>query len=79
MAAEAVANGVFVDLWWWNGAFRVVDVVYPLMVNLWVSELVDAIDVFGCFLVDLFLEKEPGSCVVGELAEEVLSFVCGAG
>jgi len=30
-------------------------VVYPLVVNLWVSELVDAVDVFGCFLVSLIL------------------------
>ena len=48
------------------------------MVDLWVSELVNAIGVIGCFLVDLFLVEEPGPRVVGELAEEVLGFVRGA-
>ena len=42
--------------------------VDPLVVNLWVSELIDALDVVGCFLVDLFLVEEPGTRVVSELA-----------
>ena len=55
-----------------------IDVVYPLVVDLGVSEFVDAFDVICGCLVLLFVVEEPGACVVGELAQEVLSFVVGA-
>ena len=39
--------------------------VYPLVVDLRMSQLVDALDVVDGFLVDLFLVEESGSRVVG--------------
>ena len=47
-----------------------VGVLCPLVMYLWVSKFVDAFDVVNCFFVE-----EPGSCVVGELTEEVLGFI----
>ena len=52
-----------------------VDVVDPLVVDLRVSEFVDALYVVDGFLVDLFLVEESSSCIVGELAKKVLGFV----
>ena len=52
--------------------------IYPLVVDLWVPELVNAVDVLDCFLVELFLVEEPGTRVVGQLTKEVLGFVWGA-
>ena len=43
-------------------------VEYPLVVNLGVSEFVNAFYVVYRFLVELFLVEKPGSCVVSELA-----------
>ena len=54
------------------------NVVNPLVVNLGVSEFVDAFDVVGGSLINLFLVKETCSRVVCELAEEMLCFVGGA-
>ena len=34
LAAKPVADGVFVGVWWQHGAFGVVDVVDPLVVDL---------------------------------------------
>ena len=45
-----------------------VDVVDPLVVDLRVSEFIDALYIVDCFLVDLFLIEESSSSVVGELA-----------
>ena len=50
-------------------------VVDPLVVDLRVSELIDALYVIGGFLVDLFLVEESSTCVVGELTKKVLGFV----
>ena len=52
LAAESVSDGVFVNVWWQYGAGSVVDVVYPLVVNLWVPEFVNAFDVIHGLLVD---------------------------
>ena len=57
-----------------------VDVINPLVMDLGgVSELVDALNVVDGFLIGLFLVKKSGTCVVGELAEEMLGFFGGAG
>jgi hypothetical protein len=79
LAAEPVSNGVFVNVWWQNGTCSVVDVVDPLVVDLWVPEFVNAINVIRSLLVDLFLVEVPGSCIVRELTQKVLCFVSGAG
>ena len=55
LATKSVANGVFVDVWWQDGAFRVVNVVDPVVVDLGVPEFVNAFYVIYGFLVDLFL------------------------
>ena len=47
----------------------------PLVMYLWVPKFVDAFDVVNCFLFLHVCVEEPGSCVVGELAEEVLGFI----
>ena len=78
-AAKPVADGVFVDVWWQDGAFRLVNVVNPLVVGLGVPEFVNAFYVIYGFLVELFLVEESGSCVVCELAQKVLGFVGIAG
>ena len=68
MAAESVTDSVFVDVWGYDGTFGVIDVIDPLVVNLRVSELLDAFNVVYGFLVGLLLVEESGSCVIGELA-----------
>ena len=55
------------------------DVINPLVVNLGVPEFIDAFDVVGGSLVDLFLVKEAGARVVRKLSEKVLGLVSGAG
>ena len=52
-----------------------VNVLCPLVMHLWVSKFVDAFDVVDCFLLLHVCVEEPGSCVVGELTEEVLGFI----
>ena len=54
-----------------------VTVIYPLVVDLVVSEFAVAFDVVCGFLLLLFVVKKSGSCVVCELAQEVLGFVGG--
>ena len=54
-------------VWGQDGAFGVVYVVDPLVVDLGVPKFVDAFYIIDAFLVDLLLIKESGSCVVGEL------------
>ena len=79
LAAKPVSDGVFVDVWWQYGAFRVVNMVDPLVMDLGVPEFINALYVIYGFLVELFLVEEPGSCVVSELAQKVLGFVGIAG
>ena len=55
-----------------------VKVIDPLVVDLGMSEFVDAFDVVRGLLVLLFVVETPRMCVVSELAQEVLSFVRGA-
>ena len=75
MATEAVPYGIFVHVRGKDGAFGVVNVVNPLVVDFRVPEFADAFDVFDCLLLLHVCVEEPGSCVVGELTEEVLGFI----
>ena len=52
-----------------------VDALCPLVMYLWVSKFVGAFGVVNCFLFLHVCVEEPGSCVVGELTEEVLGFI----
>ena len=73
-----MSKGFLVYVKWEDRAFGVVYVVYPLVVGLRVSEFVDALDAIHGLLFKLFVVEESSTCVVGELAKEVLGLVSGA-
>ena len=55
LASESVSDCISVDVRWKNCAFGVVDVVCPLMVDLWVAQFRESVDVVAAvvFVVDL--------------------------
>ena len=75
LTPKSATYGVSVDVGGKYGALGGVNALCPLVMYLWMPEFVDAFNVAICFLFLHVCVEEPGSSVVGELAEEVLGFI----